>query len=146
MVASLLISECVYLKKPILVIPIQGQFEQTLNGFFLSELGYGAMATEADVQTLRRFMDSIETCQGALAGYQQHGNGEIILCFGAVPERCLCGPFLAGNALCGKKKTRREDASGFFFRTVLRHGAFCALSALRENVRQADAAVKQINR
>ena len=36
-----LMSECVYLHKPMLAMPIGGQFEQTLNALYLEREGYG---------------------------------------------------------------------------------------------------------
>jgi uncharacterized protein (TIGR00661 family) len=36
-----LLSEALYLRKPYLALPMQGQFEQQLNGYQLQELGYG---------------------------------------------------------------------------------------------------------
>ena len=39
-----LISEALYLQKPILSIPVEGQFEQTLNALYLKKLGYGVYA------------------------------------------------------------------------------------------------------
>ncbi len=41
-----LMSECVYLHKPTLSIPISGHFEQILNGRYLEHEGYGRFATE----------------------------------------------------------------------------------------------------
>ena len=52
-----LLSECVYLHKPALSIPVAGQFEQTLNARYLERLGYGeyaeAPSEEADPRVPR---------------------------------------------------------------------------------------------
>jgi len=52
-----LISEAIYLGKPYLAMPIQGQFEQQLNAICLEELGYGINASAVNVQTLARFIE-----------------------------------------------------------------------------------------
>lgn len=51
-----LMSECLYLKKPILSIPVKGQFEQELNAIYLERLGYGMMAEESSGSVLRSFL------------------------------------------------------------------------------------------
>jgi uncharacterized protein (TIGR00661 family) len=69
-----LMSEAVYLKKPLLSLPVQGQFEQTLNALYLEQLGYGQHATALDGPTLERFLSDVPRCAQALAGYTQDGN------------------------------------------------------------------------
>ena len=49
-----LLSECVYLHKPVLSIPVEGQFEQVLNARYLEKLGYGEYARGADAAGDRR--------------------------------------------------------------------------------------------
>lgn len=51
-----LMSECLYLKKPILSIPVKGQFEQELNAHYLDHLRYGKMLTESSVKGIRAFL------------------------------------------------------------------------------------------
>ena len=41
-----LMSESVYLHKPMLSVPLAGQFEQVLNALYLQKLGYGTYAPE----------------------------------------------------------------------------------------------------
>jgi uncharacterized protein (TIGR00661 family) len=69
-----LMSEAVYLRKPMLSLPVQGQFEQTLNALYLEKLGYGQHATSLDRPTLERFLAEVPRCARALAGYTQDGN------------------------------------------------------------------------
>lgn len=76
--------EAVYFHKPMLVVPLRGQFEQTLNARWLQHLGYGQYATEiADPQQVRSFLDTIDACTDALAGYTQDGNRDLL---GALDE------------------------------------------------------------
>jgi uncharacterized protein (TIGR00661 family) len=69
-----LMSEAVYLKKPLLSLPVQGQFEQTLNALYLEQLGYGVHASALDEATLERFLQAVPRFSEALQGYQQDGN------------------------------------------------------------------------
>lgn len=69
-----LMGEAVYLRKPMLAIPVTGQFEQGLNARYLEHLGYGQRAERADLPALQRFLEAIPRCEEALAGYQQEGN------------------------------------------------------------------------
>jgi uncharacterized protein (TIGR00661 family) len=69
-----LMSEAVYLHKPMLSLPVQGQFEQTLNALYLEKLGYGRHTTVLDQPTLDAFLAAVPGCARALQGYQQDGN------------------------------------------------------------------------
>lgn len=69
-----LMSEAVYLKKPMLSVPIQGQFEQVLNALYLERLGYGVHAKALDGQVLGGFLERVDGCAKALEGYKQDGN------------------------------------------------------------------------
>ena len=51
-----LISEALYFKKPILSIPVKGQFEQELNAIFIDQLGYGKMLTTSTIQDIKIFI------------------------------------------------------------------------------------------
>ena len=69
-----LMSEAVYLHKPLLSLPVQGQFEQTLNALYLQQLGYGRHAEVLDQKTLDAFLADVPRCAEALKGYSQDGN------------------------------------------------------------------------
>jgi len=69
-----LMSEAVYLRKPLLSLPVQGQFEQTLNALYLQKLGYGRLAEALDQRTLDAFLADVPRCAEALKGYAQDGN------------------------------------------------------------------------
>ncbi|HIH25185.1 hypothetical protein J4476_04305 [Candidatus Woesearchaeota archaeon] len=55
-----LISEAIYLKKPILVIPIKKQFEQYLNALYVNENNYGNMYKELTEENLRKFLINLK--------------------------------------------------------------------------------------
>jgi len=69
-----LMSEAVYLHKPLLSLPVQGQFEQTLNALYLEQLGFGRHATVLDSATLDAFLADVPRCAEALKAYSQDGN------------------------------------------------------------------------
>jgi uncharacterized protein (TIGR00661 family) len=69
-----LMSEAVYLRKPVLSLPVQGQFEQTLNALYLQQLGYGRHAQVLDAATLDAFLADVPRCAQNLKGYSQDGN------------------------------------------------------------------------
>ena len=63
-----LMSEAVYLRKPMLSVPVERQFEQVLNALYLEELGYGTHARRLDEATLGAFLGRIPDHARALAG------------------------------------------------------------------------------
>ncbi len=69
-----LMSEAVYLRKPMLSVPVGGQFEQVLNGLYLEQLGYGKYVNEIDGAALDDFLARVPACAKALEGYSQDGN------------------------------------------------------------------------
>ena len=69
-----LMSECVYLHKPMLSSPVEGQFEQLLNALYLEREGYGRYAPTVDAAALEAFLALVPPCEQRLAGYAQDGN------------------------------------------------------------------------
>jgi uncharacterized protein (TIGR00661 family) len=54
--------EAVYLKKPMLAIPIEGQFEQLLNARYLEAEGFGMCAEKVpDAAAFAAFLDQVPT-------------------------------------------------------------------------------------
>ena len=79
-----LMGEAVYLHKPMLSVPVGGQFEQVLNGRYLEREGFGRYAPSLeDPKTVHDFVAAIPACEEKLASYTQDGNAEI---FRAVDE------------------------------------------------------------
>ena len=73
-----LMSEVVYLRKPMLAVPLAHQFEQELNARYLDRLGYGMRADTVDASALERFLGAMDEHAEALAGYEQNGNAEAL--------------------------------------------------------------------
>jgi uncharacterized protein (TIGR00661 family) len=73
-----LMGEAVYLKKPMLAVPLARQFEQVLNARYLELEGFGRKAdTLNDAKTVLDFVASVPECEAKLANYTQDGNTEI---------------------------------------------------------------------
>jgi uncharacterized protein (TIGR00661 family) len=73
-----LMSEAVYLHKPMLALPLAGQFEQEMNARYLEQMNYGSWATELDEAALERFLERESVHDRALAEYRQDGNVETL--------------------------------------------------------------------
>ncbi len=69
-----LLSEAIYLRKPVLSLPLHGQFEQLMNARYLEREGYGMCAPVAGPGDLARFLGRLPEYETALAGYEQDGN------------------------------------------------------------------------
>jgi uncharacterized protein (TIGR00661 family) len=70
-----LMGEAVYLRKPMLAVPLVHQFEQVMNARYLEKVGFGRMAKSlTDPGVVRDFVAAIPACEEKLAGYSQTGN------------------------------------------------------------------------
>jgi len=72
-----LISEAVYLRKPVCSVPIQAQFEQYVNAAYIEKLGYGRHLDKFAPDSLKAFIYELETYRQNLESYTQDGNREI---------------------------------------------------------------------
>jgi uncharacterized protein (TIGR00661 family) len=55
-----LMSEALYLGKPVYSLPINGQFEQMLNGYYLEKLGYGLYDLKPKMRRFEMFLEGLE--------------------------------------------------------------------------------------
>ena len=55
-----LISECMYLKKKMLLLPLAGQYEQIINAHYIQKLGLGVWAERLDEKAIARFLDQLD--------------------------------------------------------------------------------------
>jgi uncharacterized protein (TIGR00661 family) len=55
-----LISECMYLKKKMLLLPLAGQYEQIINAHYVQKLGLGISAEKLDEAIIARFLDELD--------------------------------------------------------------------------------------
>lgn len=66
-----LISEAIFLHKPILCNPIEKHYEQFLNSEMVTKLGYGKVTNGISSEEIQSFVDQILTYQKNLSSYQQ---------------------------------------------------------------------------
>jgi len=69
-----LISEAVYLHKPVCAVPIPAQFEQWLNAAEIQTRGYGRHLAAMAADSIGAFLMELPRFEAALASYEQRGN------------------------------------------------------------------------
>lgn len=72
------ISEAISLKKPIYSVPAIGNFEQTLNGFYVQKLGYGKYHEEMSPKKVEKFLKRLPKYQEKLAKVKKTNNDGIV--------------------------------------------------------------------
>jgi uncharacterized protein (TIGR00661 family) len=73
-----LISEALSLHKPILSIPIRGQFEQILNAMFIKKLGYGEIYDTITVNRITDFIKNLKRYESNLKDFKREDNSKIL--------------------------------------------------------------------
>jgi uncharacterized protein (TIGR00661 family) len=87
-----LMGEAVYLHKPMLAVPVGGQFEQVLNARYLEREGYGMMARSLDdPAAVHAFVARLGACEEALSRYAQEGNRLLLGAVDAFLDRAQAG-------------------------------------------------------
>ena len=87
-----LMGEAVYLRKPMLAVPLARQFEQLVNARYLDLLGYGAWAPALDdARVIADFVAALPRYEAALAGYAQDGNRALLAELDATLDRAAAG-------------------------------------------------------
>lgn len=66
--------EAIFLGKPMLSVPLGGQFEQTLNANYLAKLGYGEKAEHIEAELVQSFLDKTPWYSEHLAGFAHDHN------------------------------------------------------------------------
>lgn len=88
-----LMGEAVYLHKPMLAVPLEHQFEQIANAFYLEREGFGIHANEIDDASLGRFLAAIPGCEKKLASYAQDGNRDLFTAVDQHLDRAAAGVY-----------------------------------------------------
>jgi uncharacterized protein (TIGR00661 family) len=73
-----LMGEAVYLRRPMLAVPVTGQFEQVLNARYLAHAGYGLAADTLTEASVGAFLERLPDFTRKLAGYTQDGNQQLL--------------------------------------------------------------------
>jgi uncharacterized protein (TIGR00661 family) len=79
-----LMSEAVYLRRPLLSVPVRKQFEQILNARYLERVGYGLGSDELTQERLGQFLERLPEFERHLQRYAQDGNAETLAHLDAV--------------------------------------------------------------
>ena len=74
-----LMGEAVYLRRPQLSVPIQGQFEQMLNARYLEKEGYGLGVETLEPTRLGEFLERLPEFSKNLSRYIQDGNNDLLI-------------------------------------------------------------------
>jgi uncharacterized protein (TIGR00661 family) len=72
------ISEAIHLKKPIYSVPAIGNFEQTLNGFYVQKLGYGEYHENMSAKKVYNFLQRLPKYQKRLEKVKKTNNDGIV--------------------------------------------------------------------
>ncbi|MCZ3366900.1 MJ1255/VC2487 family glycosyltransferase [Methanobacterium veterum] len=72
-----LISESMYLKKPIFCIPVKKQPEQTVNAMYIEKLGYGEFHELLTKENFENFLDKLDVYRESLSSFKHDRNQEI---------------------------------------------------------------------
>ncbi|MHC4551625.1 MAG: MJ1255/VC2487 family glycosyltransferase [Planctomycetota bacterium] len=59
-----LLSECLHFQKPMLLVPVQEQYEQILNAYYIEKLGLGHRTDKICRNSIARFLRNIDTLPG----------------------------------------------------------------------------------
>lgn len=87
-----LMGEAVFLKKPMLAIPLGKQFEQVMNARYLQQAGFGMAAEDLDDPTLfSRFVARLPELASRLASYHQGGNTLLFRALDELLDRAAAG-------------------------------------------------------
>jgi len=62
-----LVSECLHLEKPMLLVPMQRQYEQILNAHHVKKMGVGATCDRLDARHLDEFVGQLDRYRSAIA-------------------------------------------------------------------------------
>jgi len=73
-----LITEALYLRKPILSLPVGSQFEQQVNAHYLHKMGYGLHAQQLTPAIMMRFVRNIPLFRKKLKTYKHPGSTSVM--------------------------------------------------------------------
>jgi uncharacterized protein (TIGR00661 family) len=82
-----LMGEAVYLRRPMLAVPVAGQFEQVLNARYLQRLGFGLAADTITQACLGQFIEALPEFERNLGLYRQDGNRDLLASLGRTLAR-----------------------------------------------------------
>ena len=81
-----LLNEAVSLHKPVFSVPVQNQYEQILNAYYIRELGYGVYAETINPQDLRVFVDRLPEFAQNVSAFRHDANRKLFDTLGKLLE------------------------------------------------------------
>ncbi len=72
-----LLTEALHLGKPYLAIPIEHQFEQIFNAYWLDKTGYGTYWDELNKERVESFLYNLPAYRERLKAYPRRGNAAL---------------------------------------------------------------------
>jgi uncharacterized protein (TIGR00661 family) len=73
-----LVTEALHLGKPYLAIPVEHQFEQIFNAYWLQKTGYGTYWEDLNKERVASFLYNLPVYREKLADYPRQGNGALL--------------------------------------------------------------------
>jgi len=73
-----LVTEALHLGKPYLGVPVEHQFEQIFNAYWLDKVGYGAYWEELNKERVESFLFNLPHFREKLKSYPRRGNEELL--------------------------------------------------------------------
>jgi uncharacterized protein (TIGR00661 family) len=73
-----LMGEAIYLGKPMLAVPLVGQFEQVINSAYLAKLGYGERTSDVTAAGVHAFLDRCDRYAENLATFEHDDNAGVL--------------------------------------------------------------------
>jgi uncharacterized protein (TIGR00661 family) len=73
-----LVTEALHLGKPYLAVPVEHQFEQIFNAYWLDKAGYGAYWEQLNKERVESFLFNLPHFREKLAGYPRQGNQALL--------------------------------------------------------------------
>lgn len=106
-----LMSEGIFLKKPILSNPVSRQIEQIMNAVQLEKLGYGKHVRKLNSDLIKSFLYDLENYKENLKGYKQKDNSESFKKIDAEIKKAL------EEKPISKRNLKKIDSNFSVFRT-----------------------------
>jgi uncharacterized protein (TIGR00661 family) len=89
-----LMGEAVFLRKPMLAVPLENQFEQVLNARYLVREGYGATEPAiTDADQIQAFLETVPACRAALARVEHDRNTKLFEVVDELLDQAAAGVF-----------------------------------------------------
>jgi uncharacterized protein (TIGR00661 family) len=73
-----LVTEALHLAKPYLAVPVDHQFEQIFNAYWLQKMGYGAYWEDLNKERVESFLYNLPLYREKLADYPRPGNSALL--------------------------------------------------------------------